>query len=537
MRLPLYAKLVLVAAVVLAIATATLDIAVHRSWETSLRAQLTARLTQEVDLFAQDVGHVPRPGLAPEIVAAAKATHARATVIAANGVVLGDSEADARKMENHSTRPEFIAALRGRIGENTRRSHTLGIEFQYVAAPVTGGAVRLAYPLTAVRETLATIRRTLWLASLVAFGIAIGLAVFAASRLSRRVTTDLAETALRLQGTVQDLETTRKQQAALLASLQDAVVAVTPDLRILWANQAFDKLAPAPGGAASLLDRVRAPEVLDSVRQSLAKAELQRAMTQALEPGRVHQYTVSTMPGGVVVVFHDLTEVERLAAIRRDFLANVSHELRTPLANIQGYAETLTDALLGRQEEPVDAQLAAIQRNVERMARLTNDLMTLARVETGEWKFDLEPQPAATLLQEAATHLRDLAEKRGHTLAVVATSRRPVLADAEAIHQVFTNLIQNAALYAPPSTPIEIGADDEAGAVRFFVRDYGPGIASTHHARLFERFYRVDPARSTMGTGLGLAIMKHIVLNHRGRVGVDSEVGSGAEFWFTLPLA
>jgi two-component system phosphate regulon sensor histidine kinase PhoR len=240
--------------------------------------------------------------------------------------------------------------------------------------------------------------------------------------------------------------------------------------------------------------------------------------------------------GGAVCVLRDSTEIVRVERTRRDFIANVSHELRTPLTSLLGYAETLLD-------EPLESKtrefLEIIRRNAQRMSRLTDDLLTLARVESGEDPLEQAPVLAHDLLRDAQIAFNEVARVKGLTIEIAKSPDSLVLADRDAVHQVFANLIDNALKYASGTKKIEIGAVDRAADVEFFVRDFGPGIPSEHLARLFERFYRVDKARSREagGTGLGLAIVKHIVLNHGGQVGVTSDLGHGAMFWFRLPMA
>jgi two-component system phosphate regulon sensor histidine kinase PhoR len=217
-------------------------------------------------------------------------------------------------------------------------------------------------------------------------------------------------------------------------------------------------------------------------------------------------------------------------------VANVSHEMRTPLTSIQGYAETLLETGHAGPEKDF---LEIIRKNAVRMATLTEDLLTLARVESGEVAFDLRPVPAIEMLEDAAESFREIA--RSHQVELVVESCPPdaVEADTNAVHQVLSNLIDNALKYAASGGKIALGARPAAGGVEFYVRDFGPGIASEHLPRLFERFYRVDKARSreSGGTGLGLAIAKHIVRAHRGSIRAESVLGHGSMFVFTLPRA
>jgi two-component system phosphate regulon sensor histidine kinase PhoR len=222
---------------------------------------------------------------------------------------------------------------------------------------------------------------------------------------------------------------------------------------------------------------------------------------------------------------------------RRDFIANVSHELRTPLTSIQGYTETLLDGAPenGHAREFLDI----IRKSALRMSRLTEDLLTLARVESGEQRFDIQSVAPSDLLQEAVQSFRELARAQNVELKVEDVAPEPVGADSEAIHQVFSNLVDNGLKYAASGGRIILGARPITQGVEFYVQDQGPGIPSEHLARLFERFYRVDKARSreSGGTGLGLAIAKHIVLAHGGTIRAQSELNHGSTFLFTLPLA
>jgi two-component system phosphate regulon sensor histidine kinase PhoR len=275
------------------------------------------------------------------------------------------------------------------------------------------------------------------------------------------------------------------------------------------------------------------------LRTALGSKQRETAIAASLVGRRSFSITAEPLPdGGVVSVLHDISEIERVEKTRRDFIANVSHELRTPLTSIRGYAETLLDS---KEIGNGDARefLQVIRRNAERMARLTEDLLVLARVESGEEKLDLRPHPARQLVADAASSMQESARAAEVEISLGTIPEAEVLADSYAIHQVFANLISNALRYAQSGRRVLIGAEEHPGTVEFYVQDFGPGIASEHLPRIFERFYRVDKARSreTGGTGLGLAIVKHIVLNHGGTVRVESSVGHGSTFFFSLPKA
>ena len=568
MRKRIFFKLLGAFLLVIAVATATLDFAVRRAWETSLRRELQTALTQKALLFAAQVEHERDRRPLPQIAAdAARAADARATIIESDGKVLADTRADPEEMENHATRPEFIAALHGATGSAQRISHTVGIPFLYVAAPVPGGAVRLAYPLSSIVQRLREVRIQLLLASGLAFLVALVLAALISQALSRRlqrivvfaeqvaagdlsarieegsgdeialVAAALDRTARQLERSFAALETGRKQLETLLNSMQDAVLAVSAAGKVEWSNGVMKRLAYGHVRVgAPLVETMRDPDFLRAVDEALLTRQVRTARATSLGAGRSFDVIAAPLPGGgAVVVLHDLTEVERVEKTRRDFIANVSHELRTPLTSIQGYAETLLDGGNGNTRE----FLEIIRKNAARMSRLTEDLLTLARVESGETAFALHPRPAADLLREALQNFQEILKSSGMEAEIAESTPAPVQADSDAIQQVLANLLDNAAKYGAAGRRIALGAHQVEDSVEFYVRDFGAGIPSEHLPRLFERFYRVDKARSreSGGTGLGLAIAKHIVLAHGGRIRVESSLGHGSTFFFTLPLA
>jgi two-component system, OmpR family, phosphate regulon sensor histidine kinase PhoR len=348
----------------------------------------------------------------------------------------------------------------------------------------------------------------------------------------------LDKTARRLEATFRGLEGSRQQLETLLNSMEDAVVAVSAKREVAWFNGAMRKLAASAIKAGTPLIRaMRDPDFLRVVDEVLSQRTVQSVTLHSVAPGRIFGMTSGPLPdGGVVCVLRDTTDVARVEKTRRDFIANVSHELRTPLTSLLGYTETLLD-------ESPDAKarefLEIMRRNAQRMTRLTEDLLTLARVESGEYALQQSPVSARQVLKDAQVAFNELARAKGLTIEVAESPDAYVFADPDAIHQVFANLLDNALKYAPGTKKLEIGAAEKSDKLEFYVRDFGPGIPSEHLPRLFERFYRVDKARSREagGTGLGLAIVKHIVLNHGGEIGVDSELGHGSVFWFRLPIA
>ncbi len=567
MKSRIFIKLFLAALLVIAACTVSLDLLIGRTWENMLRHEIETSLRQKTAMFATRVSASPEGSLPQMTTQSAAAAGARITVIDSTGKVLADSEAEPDKMENHATRPEFAAALRGQAGSSERVSKTLGVDLLYVAVPIPGGAVRMAYPLSAIREANRQIRRDLLQGSAVAGLLALFLAFIATQSIGRRllritefaervasgdlsariqegaadeiahVASALDKTARKLEEGFTAVENSRQTLETLLNSMQEAVIAVADDGRVLWANQRMERLLPSGVRlGAPLVQSVRDPEILDSVQNVLSTREVTMARAAKIFFGRVFDVTAAPMPGGgAVAVLHDQTEIERVEKTRRDFIANVSHELRTPLTSIQGYAETLLESRSMPSNLRDFAEI--IRKNAMRMARLTEDLLVLARVESGEQKLNLQLATPEELLEDAVQTFRDLAAHRSVEISLMNTASSAVLVDRDAIHQVFTNLIDNALKYGDQGGKILLGACDSEEGVQFFVRDFGSGIPSEHLPRLFERFYRVDKARSreSGGTGLGLAIAKHVVRAHSGTIRAESELNHGSTFYFTLP--
>ncbi len=626
MKNRIFFKLLAVFLIVIAATAAILDVMIGGAWEASLRAEIERSLTQKTLLFAHRVETDHTHSLAEIAAQEGQAAGARATIIDVSGKVLADSESNPAIMESPASRQEFAAALSGKTGENERVSSTLGIPFLYVAAPISGGAVRLAYPLSDVEAVQGQVhRRLLWgsaVALLIALLIAFTASVFTSRRLERivdvaarieqgdlrarvsdtpldeigRVAAAIDKTAGQVEKSFAAVRSSQRQLETLLNSMQDAVIAISSDGLVQWANQPMDRLVRQRTRLnAPVVETIRDPDFLATVKAATTTKEVKTARATSIVPGRAFDVTAAPLPdGGAVAVLRDLTETERVEKTRRDFIANVSHELRTPLTSIQGYSETLLDTV-SESSGSTREFLEIIRKNAARMARLTEDLLTLARVESGETRFDTEPVPPLELLHDAEESFREIARAQGVELQIVglqpilsqtassqsastqANGQAPttatkadaaiaastkdsqttdfnpdaspveslpsVLADREAIHQVFSNLIDNAMKYGRSGGRILLGARPAQRGVEFgvefYVQDFGAGISSEHLPRLFERFYRVDKARSreSGGTGLGLAIAKHIMFAHGGIIRAESELGHGTTFLFTLPTA
>ncbi len=428
MRSRIFLKLFAAALLIIAACMLTMNVLVGRAWENMVRSEAENSLRQKTLLFASRVGRADAANLREITAQAARDAGVRATVIDASGKVLADSEANPDTMENHATRPELLAALRGEVSSSTRFSHTIGVDFLYVAVPLQGGAVRMAYPLAAIQEANRRVRSVLLKSSAVAVLLAILLALIATQSIGSRLAriTDFAErvaagdlsariqegssdeishvasaldkTARKLEDSFRALDNSRQTLVTLLNSMQEAVIAVAADGRVLWANQRMERLLPSGIRLGDpLVQSARDPEILRAVQHALDTRDITMAHAAKIFSGRIFDVTAAPMPGGgAVAVLHDQTEIERVEKTRRDFIANVSHELRTPLTSIQGYAETLLDS--DGVPPHVREFIEIIRKNALRMARLTEDLLVLARVESGERNFQLQlviPEGAA----------------------------------------------------------------------------------------------------------------------------------------------
>lgn len=341
----------------------------------------------------------------------------------------------------------------------------------------------------------------------------------------------------------------RRDLEALLDSMQDAVVAVDAAGRIQWTNEPMRRLMPGSPASGTvrvghaLVQTIRDPDVLACVSGALARRAVVEGRATSVVPGRIFDVNAAPMPqGGAVAVLRDVTRVEQMERAQKDFVANVSHELRTPLTSISGYVETLLE------EEEVEGIarefMGRIQKNATRMNRLTEDLLVLARVESGEDPVRPVRVKACLLVKEAFDAMAGLVRDSGGKLELQETSDTEVMADTDAVVRVLSNLIENATKYGRGETETRIVVSSVSegkmpAMVRFSVQDFGQGISSEHLGRLFERFYRVDKGRSreSGGTGLGLAIARRLIEAQRGKIWVESELARGSVFSFTLPVA
>jgi two-component system, OmpR family, phosphate regulon sensor histidine kinase PhoR len=509
------------------------------------------------------------------------ASGARVTVITADGRVLADSQSDPQTMENHATRPEVLEAMAQGDGHSIRHSVTINRDLLYYAVrqnTPSGSPIvmRFALPLETVDETLSSFRRRLWLASffilLIAGGISLLFSRSFTGRVerlkdfSRRVAEgdfrplpregsgdaiealgiSLNRTAARLDRTIQTLTEERNLSSAILGSMVEGVAVVNGSERLVFANPGFAEILSLdvpPTSGSALVEVMRQTELLEAVRQVL-HGELRVQSEIVTGTLRQHHFAITVAAvragdtTGAVVVLHDITELRRLERVRRDFVANVSHEFRTPLTAIQGFAETL---LAGAIDDPQNRTrfLEIILEHSRRLARLTEDLLMLSKMDAERLELEIRRLSVSQLIESCLETAQRRAAEKDLRILVNAGQRLPDIAgDRRRLAEVLQNLLDNAIQYTLPGGQITLSAEAGEEEVILTVSDTGIGIPQADQPRIFERFYRVDVARSREagGTGLGLAIAKHLVEVHGGRLWVNSEVGQGSQFHFSVPL-
>ncbi len=549
-----------------------------------IRADVTPQLASDTQAQLQDL--VRRLG---------QPSGTRITVIAGHepgqvvGQVLADSEvADVSTMQNHANRPEVHAALQGGPGLSIRRSPTLGVDMMYVALPIlqdggTAAVVRAAVPLTAVNEALDSLYARIALSALVVAALAALLGVFLSRRISGQMrdiehgaerfargdfshklyvprTLEFAVVAESLNHMAEDLSAQidtltreRNQREAVLTSMVEGVLAVDQDDRVIAVNEAAAKLLnvePAAAEGRSIQEVVRNPDlqkVVEAALEGHEPVEADITMRVGAED-RSLQANGTLLKGsaagdatfGAVVVLNDVTRLKRLEAVRRDFVANVSHELKTPVTSIKGFAETLDD---GAIDDPEAAHrfVRIIAGQADRLNAIIGDLLALSSLEQSQDGRGLFTEDTDVCdVVRAAVEVCEL-NAQSRNIAILVSCGDCVLAPANPplLEQAVVNLVDNAVKYSPEGSEVLVSLEQQDGELMIVVRDEGPGIPREHLPRLFERFYRVDKARSRDlgGTGLGLAIVKHIVQSHGGRVTVESVVGEGSTFRIHLPLS
>ena len=545
---------------------------------------LEAGLTAEARLAADTIRPSLAAGLpADEIDVLAKRWSdllaARVTIIAASGIVLGESHDDRSQMPNHLNRPEIQQALIQGRGTSTRFSNTTGYEMMYIAVPVMNngelsGFVRLALPLQQVEANIAHFQRALTGATLLAAGIAILIALWIAGHTTRplRELTQAAEQlaggnlaggkipitsdevgqlthafnvmAVQLRSQINALEGEQSKMSAVLGEMTDGVIIIDSQGQIQLLNSAAENMFETSQREAlgrSLIEVLRHHQLVELWQRCKTTGEPQMAIIE-LNVKQLYLQTVATplgqaMLGNTLLLFQNLTRLRRLETVRRDFISNISHELRTPLASIKALTETLQEGAL---DDPPAARrfLQRMETEVDALSMMVSELLELSRIESGRVPLKLTPTSPVEILSQSVERLRLQAERAGLSITVTCPEDLPpILADPTRLEQVLVNLLHNAIKFTPAGGRIIAGAEQQEASIVFCIQDTGAGIPAGDIPRIFERFYKADRARSSGGTGLGLAIARHLVEAHGGRIWAESVEGQGSTFFLSIPLA
>jgi two-component system phosphate regulon sensor histidine kinase PhoR len=538
-------------------------------------AGLSQRLESAARAAAVGLGALSAPGRQDELAAQVRqlgeATGMRFTVIDGSGAVLADSQVNPATMENHRLRPEVTRALEGGTGVSLRYSSTVQRWMIYVAVPlaIPGGAagtVRASAPREELNAILGRSSGNLALFSSLLF-LACLLAAFLYSRSILRPLRDLVATVRRFGGgdfgarlhlrrrdEIRELaesfnslgerlqqqfrEATQRSEELerIFSSVQQGICLLDGQNRILRCNRGFQTLAGGRAEAGrTLWELVIAPGLAEAIAE--ARATGQRRSQEAAIGERVVLATAEPMAGReeLLLVLLDTTDMSRLDAVKRDFVANASHELRTPLTSIKGFLEMLDGKLAGEEAR----WLEAIQRNAERMAAIVEDLLSLSRLEARGAEISREPTDLKRIVTDVSDMFAAATRSKGLELRISLPAELPPLqADPFLLEQMLVNLLDNAVKYTEKGE-IRVACRFAAGQLEIEVSDTGIGIASEHLPRIFERFYVADKSRSRKlgGTGLGLSIVKHIVQQHGGTIEVRSRIGAGTAFTVSLPAA
>lgn len=541
---------------------------------------LETELTEE-SAVAGDVinGLVARGASQEEIEAALRRLgeelNVRLTLIAPDGVVIADSHHDAQEMDNHRDRPEVRDAVQSGVGSATRQSATEDTNYFYVALSINSDhtVVRLSVPVSVVETLIDDVEWQIGVAAFTAGILMAGAGLFVAHRVTRALnelrgqaaavadgkldvlvnpspTQELGDLGrafntmtLTLRETVTKLERTRTRLEATLADLSDGVVISDERGHVLLANAAAREMlgAGAMARGTPFFEMGRDHELSELLERALAsQSGRAESVVHHIRSGKTLQAAARGLDAADerigVLVLRDLTELRRLESVRRDFVANVSHELRTPLTSIRALVETLEAGAIDDPDVSGDF-LRRIISEVERLTILVDELLDLARLESGRMALRLTRQSPEDLVVQAVSRLSPQTERAGLTISWDIASKTPAIrCDRERIGQVLLNLIHNAIKFTPSGGSIHVSAEPMGPDVEFCVADTGIGVLPDDIPRLFERFYKTDPARRSVGTGLGLAIAKHIVIAHGGEIWAEHNRPTGTVFIFRLPI-
>ncbi len=544
------------------------------------RRRIQVQLASEARILAGEMNAIEPAALEYWAIDAQKRADARVTLIGPKGAVLADSAREPGHMENHAQRPEIRDAYAGRVGFAIRHSSTINAELSYLAIPVryrgAGGYVlRIAVPVRELHDSISAVRWRILGASAIAAALALMLAYFFSRSFTRRVkrlqefaeslpgkrggeslpsngddelgalAASLNRMAAQLQDLVDKLSLESGRREAILSSMLEGVLAVDSNLRVTFCNESFRRAVGAAGPVPErlpVLELVRDPGFLDMLSRVLVTGETVKQRIQ-LTAAQGRWYEVQCAPlapasrRGAIAILHDITDLERLERVRKDFVANVSHELRTPLTAIRGYAETLLDGAIDDEENNRNF-LEKIRAHSIRLNNIASDLLVLSELESGQPPAAPEPVSVRAAVEAAVRTMESEARVRGVTLHCDGVESAEVMGHHTRLEQALVNLVDNAVKFNRKGGEVTIEVEREESNVRITVADTGIGIPSEDLPRIFERFYRVDKARSREvgGTGLGLSIVKHTVERMGGSIEVESQLGKGSRFTIALPV-
>jgi two-component system phosphate regulon sensor histidine kinase PhoR len=500
--------------------------------------------------------------------------NARVTIIAPDGVVLGEADEDRTQMGNHSDRPEVIAALANGVGSSIRYSQTEHYNMLYTAVRLdTRNIVRVAVPLNQVQANINHLQRIIFGATFLVTVLAIFLGVWIAGRTSRPVrelteavrqmtageisdqpvvktadevgqlTQAFNHMSTQLREKIQALEAERGKLFAVLEKMTDGVLIVDQQGIIQLLNLTAEKMFginQATSLSKPLVEAIRHHqpyELWQQCQQSGATEETTIDLSKRIILHGIATPLGQSLPGSILLLFQDMTRQQQIENIRRDFISNVSHELRTPLASLKAITETLQDGAL---EDPPAARrfLEQMETEVDSLSQMVSELLELSRIESGRVPLEIKPTRPVDILLPAIERMHLQAERAGLTVDIDCREDLPaVQADASRVEQVVVNLLHNAIKFTQSGGKVILSASPNDNVVVFSVQDTGIGIAPDDLPRIFERFYKADRARATSGTGLGLAIARHLVEAHGGEIWAESELGKGSTFYFSIPSA
>jgi two-component system phosphate regulon sensor histidine kinase PhoR len=508
----------------------------------------------------------------------AEVLNSRVTIMDSQGVVLGESHDDPGLMDNHFNRPEVYQAVQNGHGKRVRPSATFGYEMMYVAIPVEAGGeilgiARIALPTDEINEKISQLHRAILFASLIAAGSTVFLSILISQRTVKpiiqltQVANQMAHTEgdlptsmtgydevgqlanafnaiiNQLRTQINILETEQSRLSNVLEQMTDGVIIVNQDGIVDLINPTtiglFDVEEPILDGQ-TLIHTIRDHQVVELWQRCKETGEQQALTLEVPRHQKFIQCVIislkTALPGQYLLLFQDLTRMRRLETVRRDFISNISHELRTPLASLKSLTETLQGGAI--DDRPAALRfLDRMETEVDALTHMVSELLELTRIESGQVPFELQLIKPSKLLEMAIERLVVQAERAQVHIELDSPEDLPkVIADPPRLGQALVNLLHNAIKFTPPDGEISLNARLKGYSVVFTIHDTGIGIPSDDLPRIFERFYKADPARSGGGTGLGLAITRHIVEAHGGRIWAESIEGRGSKFSFSIPI-